>query len=107
MSKIEIEAKVRTSDGKIFTLSPSIVEQIGLLRKMQQNVEDDEDNIIPLDRISSKVFQLIIKWCNEGLDLKNVNRLTVVDLIAAADFLEIPSLVDKATIHIAALLSSY
>ncbi|XP_017840764.1 SKP1-like protein 5 [Drosophila busckii] len=77
--------------------------------------EPDDPNVLPLDRISAHIFGIIVKWCeivaaNRHVDytencellqhlLNEAHALdsTLFDVIVAADFLNIDSLLQAST----------
>lgn len=141
--------QIRTSDGVVYNISEQVAQQMGLTQSWlqqerglgvsdesnaiearevkQQNEEDDEDKIMPLDRVSSPIFQLVLKWCHSVLPLGHFSDMVdkdiastilkdiltevkasdseIFELIIAADFLHIEGLLEAGTQHVADLIS--
>lgn len=125
--------KVRTSDGIDFDVSLGVVKQMGLIRSclekedIDNNWKDfdhnDDDNIIYLDRVTSDIFKLVLQWCNQLVEVsvdvwntqttlfstilkqQNDNNSTMFELIMAADYLNIESLLEVGTTYVAKLMT--
>ncbi|KAM8709259.1 hypothetical protein ACLKA7_016119 [Drosophila subpalustris] len=133
--------KVRTSDAIDFDVSLQVAEQIGLIQSWLQHekignnlqgcsdTDDTDGNIIFLDRVTSEIFELVLKWCSQLMEastpmtewshteLKNnlfqtileeakADDSTMFELIIAADFLNIESLLHAGTNYVAGLITS-
>ncbi|KAH8397526.1 hypothetical protein KR222_008957 [Zaprionus bogoriensis] len=88
---------------------------------------DDDANVMQLDRVSSQIFQLVLKWCQSAQSLEglsesvdkdvratilkgilneaNASDSVIFELIIAADFLHIESLLETGTQHVADLIN--
>lgn len=131
--------KVRTSDNIEFDVSLQVAQQIGLIQGWLQheNIENDspdcedndDDNIITLDRVTSNIFAMVLKWCSQLLELPmpmmdwennhdsnqlfqtilqqhNADDATMFQLIIAANFLNIESLLQAGTNYVAGLIAT-
>ncbi|XP_034481618.1 SKP1-like protein 10 [Drosophila innubila] len=139
MSKAAQIVKVRTSDGIDFDVSLQVAEQIGLIQSWLQQERNennlpscddtDDGNIIFLDRVTSGIFELVLKWCRQLIEVpmpmlgwkhnddknnlfqtilnqENADDSTMFELIIAADFLNIESLLHAGTNYVAGLIAT-
>lgn len=146
MSDSSQSLQIRTSDGIVYNISVAVAEQMGLTQSWLQQerglsssdehiaaevkaVEEEEDdaNVMPLDRVSSPTFQLVLKWCNTVQSLDNISEAIdkdirssilksilnevnasdsdIFELIIAADFLHIEGLLEAGTQYVADLIN--
>lgn len=128
--------QMRTSDGVVFDVSLKVAQQMGLTHNWLQtehgelrSSDDDDANIMPLDRVSSEIFKLVLDWCSavqaagEPADPKdklqqqrtifkdilgesNLSDSTIFELIMAADYLNIEGLLEAGTQHVADVINS-
>ncbi|XP_023174007.1 S-phase kinase-associated protein 1 [Drosophila hydei] len=127
--------QMRTSDGFVFHVSLEVAQQMGMTHSWLQSErvglersDDDDANIMPLDRVSSEIFRLVLNWCHamqtieKPLEPKdkllqeraifqnlltesNANDSTIFELIIAADYLNIESLLQAGTQHVADVIN--
>ncbi|KAG4212688.1 hypothetical protein ERO13_A01G002433v2 [Gossypium hirsutum] len=99
---------VKSSDGETF----EVVEAVALkLQPIKCMIEDDcADGEIPIPIVTGKILAKVLEYCNNHVDGKygepttefeeweadfvKVDQTTLFDLISAANFLEIKSLLD-------------
>ncbi|XP_010680409.2 SKP1-like protein 1B [Beta vulgaris subsp. vulgaris] len=105
---------LKSSDGETFEVEESVALESQTIKHM---VEDDcADNVIPLPNVTSKILAKVIEYCKKHVDspkssenndrqvddeLKTwdadfvkVDQATLFDLILAANYLNIKSLLD-------------
>ncbi|KAI3926294.1 hypothetical protein MKW98_028430 [Papaver atlanticum] len=98
---------LKSSDGETFDVEESVALQSQTIKHM---IEDDcADNGIPLPNVTSKILAKVIEYCrkhddptdDKDKDLKDwdaefvkVDQATLFDLILAANYLNIKSLLD-------------
>lgn len=118
--------KVETSDGKIYDLDEKVVQTVILFRNISEDL-DDNDNITPLENVNSETFLHIIEYCNlENVDfktfdlasldtmekfegneirwIKNIDTKSLIDLINAANFLEVSRLIHLCACRLAQII---
>ncbi|XP_010512298.1 PREDICTED: SKP1-like protein 5 [Camelina sativa] len=126
MSKKMIELK--SSDGVLFTIDEDVATQSQTLKRM---VEDDcVKTTVPLENVTSKILKIVIEYCEKHKhvvvsdsstvleeskeDLKNwddefvkkTEDSILFDVMIAAHYLEIQSLIDLTCQTVADLLSA-
>ncbi|CAA7021573.1 unnamed protein product [Microthlaspi erraticum] len=98
---------LKTSDGESFEVEEAVALQSQTIAHM---IEDDcADNGIPLANVTSKILPKVIEYCKKHADgessteeeLKtwdkkfvDIDNSTIFDLILAANYLNIPGLLD-------------
>lgn len=114
---------LKCSDGEIFNVGIDIAQTSLTIKNMLQDLTGDNQaqEAVPLYSISGKIFRMVLQWaeyhrdytaqthatnCNDlatqrsaelsswDSDFLRVDQSTLVDLIAAADFLDIRHLLD-------------
>ncbi|CAA0831064.1 SKP1-like protein 1A [Striga hermonthica] len=108
---------LRSSDGEVFEVEESVAVESQTIKHM---IEDEcADNVIPLPNVTGKILSKVIEYCRRHVDaaaasatkaddkpspdddIKNfdadfvkVDQATLFDLILAANYLNIKSLLD-------------
>ncbi|KAM7259255.1 hypothetical protein ACFE04_014996 [Oxalis oulophora] len=101
---------LKSSDNETFEVDQSVIEQSQTIKHM---IEDEcADNGIPVPNVTSKILAKVIEYCNKHVegedkstpetdDVKSwdaefvkVDQATLFDLILAANYLNIKSLLD-------------
>ncbi|KAG6577790.1 SKP1-like protein 1A [Cucurbita argyrosperma subsp. argyrosperma] len=102
---------LKSSDGESFEIDEVVALESQTIRHM---IEDDcADNGIPLPNVTSKILAKVIEYCHKHVDASsadprvseedlkawdrdfvNVDQATLFDLILAANYLNIKSLLD-------------
>ncbi|XP_076929486.1 SKP1-like protein 1A [Bidens hawaiensis] len=98
---------LKSSDGETFEVEEAVAVESQTIKHM---IEDDcADTTIPLPNVTSKILSKVIEYCkrhvhaanNDDEDLKafdaefvKVDQATLFDLILAANYLNIKSLLD-------------
>lgn len=109
---------LRSSDGEEFEIEEAVAMESQTIRHMIEDIEDCAENGIPLPNVNSKILSKVIEYCKKHVDaaaavsskaddkaadddLKNwdtefvkVDQPTLFDLILAANYLNIKSLLD-------------
>ncbi|KAK8567953.1 hypothetical protein V6N12_006520 [Hibiscus sabdariffa] len=111
---------LRSSDGKTFELEETVVVKSQTIKRM---IEDDcADNEIHLPNVNSKILSKVLEYCKKHVDSaadkeKNpfeikawdadfvkVDQNTLFDLILAAEYLKIQSLLDLTCLTVANMI---
>ncbi|MBA0733313.1 hypothetical protein Gogos_017344 [Gossypium gossypioides] len=99
---------VKSSDGETFEVDEAVALKLQPIKCM---IEDDcADGEIPIPIVTGKILAKVLEYCNKHVDVKygevttefedweadfvKVDQNTLFDLILAANFLEIKSLLD-------------
>ncbi|KAF5175504.1 Skp1-like protein [Thalictrum thalictroides] len=111
MSTTKKVVTLRSSDGDAFEVEETVILQSQTIKHM---IEDDcADNGIPLPNVTSKILAKVIEYCKEHVEEDNqdesaekkdlklwdaefvkVDQATLFDLILAANYLNVKSLLD-------------
>ncbi|KAL4303655.1 hypothetical protein GQ457_10G024000 [Hibiscus cannabinus] len=112
MASTSKKIMLRSSDGETFEVEEAVAVESQTIKHM---IEDDcADNVIPLPNVTSKVLSKVIEYCKKHVDAaaddkeKNpedeikawdadfvkVDQNTLFDLILAANYLNIKSLLE-------------
>jgi S-phase kinase-associated protein 1 len=98
---------LRSSDGVEFQVAPQVAQMSVFLRNLMAHFPDN-DEPIPLEEIEGDVLRLVIQYCSYYIDdraedpgwdaefIRDIDRVTSINLINAANFLEIDGLVNVA-----------
>ncbi|KAJ7537390.1 hypothetical protein O6H91_11G004200 [Diphasiastrum complanatum] len=105
-SKVEL----RSSDGQMFEVDEAVAFQSQILKNLIEDI--GKDSAVPLPNVTSKILAKVIKYCKYHVDLHKsgdkkpkedldwdadfvkVDRATLFELIMAANYLNIQSLLD-------------
>ncbi|VDL61002.1 unnamed protein product [Hymenolepis diminuta] len=118
--------RILTKDGHIFDVDKKLLMKSKLMKDLIDDVgnEEAENNIpFPLIYVSSRALEKVILWCQhyeEPIDESNSLYISVwdenffnnmeseimVDLLIAADYLDIPDLYEKCSQFCAKILTS-
>ncbi|XP_044745497.1 S-phase kinase-associated protein 1-like [Coccinella septempunctata] len=120
------EIKLKSSDGEIFTVNVDIAKCFAVIRnQLLTYVGDDiEDEVVKIDHASSDILKKVIEWATyhsnipEGeqdeeekekilaweKEFLNVDKKTTFELMMAANFLGISSLIDVTCKKLAAAM---
>ncbi|XP_052193533.1 SKP1-like protein 1B [Diospyros lotus] len=106
---------LRSSDGEIFEVEDSVAV---LLETIKPRIEVNPAETIPLPNVTSKILAMVIEYCKRHVDagaaeeeLKSfdaefvkVDYTTLFDLILAANYLNIKSLLDSTCQKVAEMI---
>ena len=100
--------KLKSSDGKIFTVDAATVKQMVTVQTMIDHEDEDSDELIPVSTVEAQVLEKIIQWTayhkiDHGKREKiawyiqyfNVELKKKFEICIAADYLEIKSLLNE------------
>lgn len=105
-----------SSDNKEIIVKKDVIICSKLIKNMLEDINDDDDDVIPIPNINGKILNKVIEWCeyhkkdfnnedNEG-NIKNTNiedwdlkyididQETLFDIILASNYLDIKQLLD-------------
>ncbi|XP_064548946.1 S-phase kinase-associated protein 1 [Drosophila montana] len=137
MSQPSQALQIRTSDGIVFDVCLEVAQQMGLTHSWLQSERgdlkcsdgpDDDANVMPLNRVRSDIFKLVLNWCQAVqtvdaplehkemllqqrslfqriLTESNATDSTIFELIIAADYLNIDGLLQAGTQHVADVIN--
>ncbi|GMI88058.1 ARABIDOPSIS SKP1 HOMOLOGUE 1, UFO INTERACTING PROTEIN 1, S phase kinase-associated protein 1 [Hibiscus trionum] len=107
MASTSKKIMLRSSDGETFEVEEAVAVESQTIKHM---IEDDcADNAIPLPNVTSKILSKVIEYCKKHVDKEKnpedeikawdadfvkVDQNTLFDLILAANYLDIKSLLD-------------
>ena len=96
--------KLQSSDGVIHAIDEKTVKQMATLYTMVQSLGESEE-IIPVPTVNSFLLKKSIHWTkifseSDYQKYFNVDLRTLLELILAADYLELTSLVNEACFNV-------
>lgn len=111
--------KLKSADGVVFNVDVEVAKVSGTIKTMLEHLgfTEDEDDIVPLPNLKSKILHLIIQWAtkhkddepmaeddggerrsddisNWDTDFLKVDQGTLFELILASNYLDIKGLMD-------------
>ncbi|XP_052193534.1 SKP1-like protein 1B [Diospyros lotus] len=106
---------LRSSDGEIFEVEDSVAV---LLETIKPRIEVNPAETIPLPNVTSKILAMVIEYCKRHVDagateeeLKSfdaefvkVDQATLFDLVLAANYFNIQSLLDSTCQTVAEMI---
>lgn len=113
---------LKSSDGELFQIEEQVAKRCGLLNQMMNILGSEETECIPLSAISAETLLKVIEWLKqyntsageesvENTKLSpwdetffKVDNQLLMDIIQAADFLDIPRLCIMASMNIANMI---
>ncbi|XP_017029633.1 uncharacterized protein [Drosophila kikkawai] len=118
--------QLETNDGKLHIVERALVKQMGIIREMLKLECGDTTEVIPLPRVDSETLKLLLKWCESmkswtddaevSVRINILKRLiqrsggddeVLFQLITAANYLQMDSLLDAGTQLLANIIQSY
>lgn len=114
-----MSVKLQSSDGEVFHVDLKIAQQSNTLRTMIENLGMNDAEVIPLPNVTAIILEKVIAWCAthkdddpnaEGasdLELAKLDQNTLFELILAANYLDIKSLLDVTCKAMAGLIKKY
>ena len=101
--------KLKSSDGKIFTVAAAIVKQMVTIQTMIDHEDEDSDEVTPIPTVNSQVLEKIIQWTEyHKIDHEmaekiawntqyfNIDLSEIFEIIIAADYLEVKTLLNES-----------
>jgi len=122
--------KITTSDGQEMNISRNIAVMSSTIKNMLEDLDEDDDNAppIPLPSVDGKTLALIVRFCQHERDepaktdsensekpplsewdiafFKDMERQQLFEIILAANYLDIPILLDAACGRIADMIKA-
>lgn len=108
---------LKSSDGETFEVNEKVASMSVTVKNM---IEDMDVHAIPLPNVTSKTLSKVIEYCNKHVDEKEsdelklwdkdyvkVDKNMLFDLILAANYLDIRSLLDLTCLCIADMIKDY
>ena len=111
--------KLESNDGEMFTVDLEIARKFGIINTMLEDLgeeEQEDEETVPLPNVTSTILQKVIQWVTHHKDdpalpeddqkerndpipswdseFLNVDQVTLVNLILAANYLDIKKLLD-------------
>ena len=101
--------KLESSDGTIFNVDAATVKQMVTIQTMIDHENEDSDEVTPVPSVNAKVLEKIIQWTEYHkinhektekiawcIQYFNVELIEKFEIIIAADYLEIISLLNES-----------
>lgn len=117
--------QLQTCEGFIHDVETSLVEQMGTVRDMLQLECSDSTDVIPLSKIEWWIMKMVIHWCRlvqdnsarkeasdrtkmfvEFLEEAKGDDEVVFQLLLAANYLNVESLLDAGTQYLADVITT-
>ena len=103
--------RLQSCDGQVFSVPVSEAKKFGTIRNMLENLSQsgtevftDFDEILPLPNVDSSTLKTLIDWSGESDTLKLDENSRLLDLVMAANYLDVPKLVDLGCQQISSLI---
>ena len=99
--------RLQSCDGQVFSVPVSEAKKFGTIRNMLENLSQsgtDFDEILPLPNVDSSILKTLIDWSGESDTLKLDENSRLLDLVMAANYLDVPKLVDLGCQQISSLI---
>ena len=118
-----MSVRLETSDNQVRDVPRAIAEMSVTIRNMLEDADDEGDAVVPLMNVSSKILEKVIAYCehyhehpdtaDNGKDgdisswdskFCEVDQATLFELILAANFLDIKSLLEVTCKKVASMI---
>jgi S-phase kinase-associated protein 1 len=110
--------RLRSAEGEVFDVEESILKVSNVIRNLLEDVADSDESGILLEDIDAKTLAKVIEYCRYHAqpnrpkgertlwdrDFLRVDQSLLFSLTLAANFLDIPSLLDLCCRHIADMI---
>ena len=106
---MSLSIKLQSSDGEIFTVDAATIEQMVTIQTMIDHEDEDSDEVTPVPTVNSKVLEKIIQWTEyHKVDHEKTEKMAwytkyfnvgmnyKFEIIIAADYLEVDSLLNES-----------
>jgi len=119
----EIKINLESSDGKVYTVDKEIATKSQLINNMLEDVDDDNNENIPLPNVTGEILEKVIEYCehhrNDKVDEYDFDddenkdswdqeylesfkaREQLFDTALAANYMDIKTLLNLCCRHIA------
>ena len=107
--RMSFQMKLQTSDGVIFSVDAATVKQMVTIQTMLDQEDENSNEVIPVPTVSAQILEKIIQWVEyQNIDHEkkeqntwcieyfNLELRKKFEIIIAADYLEIHSLLNEA-----------
>ena len=96
--------KLMSSDQEFFTVDEDVAIKSVTIKNMIEDMGSGD--VIPLPNVSGKILAKVIEYCKsqESLEFLQVDQATLFDLILAANYLNIKSLLDLTCKEVAKMI---
>ena len=105
--------KLESSDGVIFTVDAATVKQMVTIQTMIDHEDEASDEVTPVPTVKAQFLEKIIQWTEYHkiyhekteetswyIQYFNVELKKVFEIIIAADYLEVKSLLNESCRHV-------